>query len=48
MIWTIQRTNHFKKNYQKLPEYLKDKFKIKFQKFLENQYNQSLKTHKLQ
>ncbi len=48
MIWTIQRTNQFKKNYQKLPEYLKEKFKINFQKFLENQYDQSLKTHKLQ
>jgi mRNA-degrading endonuclease RelE of RelBE toxin-antitoxin system len=48
MTWTIQRTNQFKKNYQKLPEYLREKFKINFQKFLENQYDQSLKTHKLQ
>ena len=48
MTWTIQRTNQFKKNYQKLPEYLKEKFKVNFQKFLENQYDQSLKTHKLQ
>ena len=48
MTWTIQRTNQFLKNYQKLPEYLKEKFKINFQKFLDNQYNISLKTHKLQ
>ena len=48
MTWTIKRTNQFLKNYQKLPEYLKEKFKTNFQKFLENQYDQSLKTHKLQ
>ncbi|MFA6256667.1 MAG: type II toxin-antitoxin system mRNA interferase toxin, RelE/StbE family [Candidatus Absconditabacterales bacterium] len=48
MTWIIRRTNQFKKNYQKLPEYLKEKFKVNFQKFLENQYDISLKTHKLQ
>ncbi len=47
MIWTIKRTNQFKKNYKILPKYLKDKFKYNFEKFLENQYDVSLKTHKL-
>ncbi|EKD24660.1 MAG: hypothetical protein ACD_80C00174G0010 [uncultured bacterium (gcode 4)] len=48
MTWTIQRSNQFKKNYQKLPEYLKEKFKKNFLKVLENRYDQQLKTHKLQ
>jgi len=48
MTWTIQRTNQFKKNYQKLQEHLKQKFKNNFTKFLENPYDTSLQTHKLQ
>jgi len=47
MNWTIKRTNQFKKNYQSLPQYLKEKFKYNFEKFVINQYDTSLKTHKL-
>ncbi len=47
MTWTIKRTNQFKKNYQALPNYLKEKFKTNFEKFIIDQYDLSLKTHKL-
>ncbi|MDD3263024.1 MAG: type II toxin-antitoxin system mRNA interferase toxin, RelE/StbE family [Candidatus Absconditabacteria bacterium] len=47
MTWIIKRTNQFKKNYQKLPQHIQDKFKINFQKFLINPYDHQLKTHKL-
>lgn len=47
MTWTIKRTNQFKKNYQKLPEHIREKFKINFEKFLINHHEVSLKTHKL-
>lgn len=47
MTWIIKRTNQFKKNYQLLPEYLREKFKYNFEKFIINQHDISLKTHKL-
>lgn len=47
MTWIIKRTNQFKKNYQKLPKHIQDKFKINFQKFLSDPHDHQLKTHKL-
>ncbi|PID34510.1 MAG: hypothetical protein CR971_02895, partial [candidate division SR1 bacterium] len=47
MTWTIKRTNQFKKNYKKLPEYIQDAFKKKFALFMEDFFDPSLSTHKL-
>ena len=47
MIWTIKRTNQFKKNYKRLPENLQIKFKQHFFVFLENTHEPRLNTHKL-
>lgn len=47
MDWTLIKTNRFQKRFKMLPLYVQEKFKQQVKKFLEDPFEQSLRTHKL-
>lgn len=47
MNWSIIKTNRFQKRYKTLPTTIQEKFKQVVLKFLQDPFNQSLRTHKL-